>query len=257
MIEHSSWVLPVAQELYKNRKQLQSLWKSIETYMFGTKHSIAVTGLGGAGKTVLQDHLSGKAFSAKYTPPGASDRIEHARVPGENIRLDLTAIPGQTTMPSRLDGLAQAFQTKQAVDGVIHVVSGGFVSHSPAVKENSIRLGIDTIQKFVSDQIKAELDALDEVCDLVRASIRMHGKPRWIVIAVTKCDLYYNNIEAYRDYYYASKDSTFVARINKLQNQVGSDNLTWIAAPVCSWLEDFEWNGQVVNSVLNTAQRNH
>lgn len=54
-----SWVLPAAKELYAHRAEVQSVWTRIQKQWLGQKRELVVTGMAGAGKTVLFDHLSG------------------------------------------------------------------------------------------------------------------------------------------------------------------------------------------------------
>ena len=76
------------------------------------------------------------------------------------------------------------------------------------------------------------------------------------MIAVTKIDLYYDEIEIARDRYYHG-ESDFIERIQKLSNQVGSDNFVWDAFPVCSSLDNFVLGKETVVSKFKEDQRNY
>ncbi len=119
-------------------------------------------------------------------------------------------------------------------------------------------LKLTSIQKYREHQLAAELQDLDETCDLIRTAIRHTKSPKWILIAVTKVDLFHetDQLREAEQYYGTTAKSAFAQRLRTLQNQVGSDNLDWGASPVCSWLDDFKWDGQTRHTRLSTSQRN-
>jgi len=84
-LSHSSWLIPVAKEAYKSRAQIATSWERALTHIKGKKIEIAVTGLSGAGKTVLLDHLTGQAFHRGYKPPGRSRSLEKGKMPAKGL----------------------------------------------------------------------------------------------------------------------------------------------------------------------------
>jgi GTPase SAR1 family protein len=258
MIEHSAWILPAAKELYKNREHIEGFWQSFVTWLLGKKSSVVFTGLSGVGKTVLHDHLRGAAFKQGYNPPGISESVEEDKIPFPRQRLSAFVLPGQDEFPRRA-GIEDIFLGEEGVDGVVHVVSNGFIELRDRVARESLikDSGITTIEKFRAAQLHRELQDLGEICDLLRKSIHKHEKPKWLIIAVTKVDLFYANITQAEEYYSPHGKSEFVERLRTLQRQVGTDNFRWDSVPVCSWLEDFEWNGEKRLSVLKPNERDH
>lgn len=258
VIEHASWLLPAAKEAYQNREEIKSAWKRIYAAIFGQKKNIAFTGMAGVGKTVLFQHLSGEAYQRNYTPPGTSQGQERSKITGsKKKRIHLTVVPGQEA-PPRFEALDTLLESKKPIDGIIHVVANGFIEfRGEDSKQVLIESGLDTLDKFRTQQLAIELKDLHSTCEIIRQAIRKHRKPRWMLIAVTKIDLYYNSVERAARYYSPSGDSEFVRRIKQLQAQVGADNFDWDALPVCSWLEDFQWNKQITPSTLKVPQRDH
>ncbi len=112
------------------------------------------------------------------------------------------------------------------------------------------------IEDYRKAQLREEIDDLDGICRYIRESIRVTGQPKWLLIAVTKIDLYYERIEQARDRYQVG-DSDFTRRIQKLSNRVGSDNFKWEVLPVCSILDDFRLGDKIYESQFKEKQRNH
>ena len=253
MFEHLTWLLPALKESYKSRDDFKEIWRKV----FGNKN-IVLTGLGGAGKTVLFDFLSGQGFKQGYKPPRPSQSVEKGKVRKSNQKMAISVLPGQTDTP-RLQGINDIFLEKKSVDGVIHVVSNGFIDvRSQTAREFLIKdTKLKTTEEFHQIQLQEELRDLEETCKILRQSIQKHQKPKWLLVAVTKIDLFYDKLDVVRAYYSPNSSSEFSERLKLLQTQVGTDNFRWESIPVCTWLNDFEWNNEITPSVLRTDQRDH
>ncbi len=257
MLEHLTWILPALKEAYKGRDDAKDAWGKIFS-----KKRIVFTGLSGAGKTVLLDFLTGKGFEQGYQPPKPSQSVEKGKLSKtlkkDKPRMAISVLPGQDDFP-RLQGLDEIFLGKKGVDGVIHVVSNGFIEERSSVtrelliKENKLQ----TIEQFRQYQLKRELTDLSATCEIIRKSIHKHQKPKWMLIAVTKVDLFYDKLDEAREYYSQNGKSKFARRLKELQIQVGTDNFRWETVPVCAWLNDFEWNNEKQPSVLKVDDRDH
>jgi hypothetical protein len=257
VIEHASWLLPAAREAYKSREEIASGWGRIYATLFGGKKNIAFTGMAGVGKTVLFDHLTGTAYKPGYAPPPKSESAERGKIASRKKRLRVSVIPGQPAFP-RLEELDKLFRGKKAVDGVIHVVASGFIDLRNAAAESAlVETGVSTIKDFRRSQLLRELEDLEATCEIIRQAIYKHRKPAWMLLAVTKADLYYDEMAEVERYYSPDGRSRFIDRLKELQRQVGTDSFGWDALPVCSWLEDFHWNKQTQPSVLKPNQRDH
>jgi hypothetical protein len=231
-----SWTVPpLAKSAIKHRKEIFRAWQVIADYLKGK--SIAFTGIAGIGKTVLFDFLCGDAHEAGYKPPPPSVVAERGKVKKEEVnkRLRVTVVPGDHSAP-RIETLESLFSRRKRVEGVIHVVANGFVDvRNPYARESLIKdAKLKTIEQFTKYQKKAELADLDRTCELIRHSMNEARRPRWVMIAVTKVDLYQSGLEEAERSYSPHGNSPFVKRLKELQSQVGSDNLRWHAVPVCT-----------------------
>jgi hypothetical protein len=252
------WILPAAEQLYAHREDIQSNFQKVYNKLLGEKSTIIITGLPGVGKTVLSDYLTDVAYKKGYASPSEpSTKVETRKTRIEKQRLEFKVIPGQRS-PARLDALDEFFNDDEtsSIDGVIHVVANGmsFVRSEFTPQLRSV----DSLQEYQRQRFEEEIRDLNEVCDLIRKSFRNKLKPSWLLVAVTKVDLYYNTmIEAARDRYSIQGKSEFSNRIRTLSNQVGSDNFYWDALPFCGRLDEFTYGNQTYLPQLQERQRDH
>ena len=219
VVENWSWILPVAKEAYENREEVANTWDKLRKVFDGKETTIAVTGLLGSGKSLLCDYLTGKAYQRDYQKPGKSEKLEKGKVSTKNLNIRLATVPGQDS-PSKLQALDELFDQDAPIDGVIHVVANGFTNVRSAFGQELLtRKNALTIYR--KSQFEQEVEDLSHICELIRKSIRRSGKPKWLLVAVTKIDLYYDDIETARDRYYHG-ESDFIERIQKLSNQGGN-----------------------------------
>ncbi len=251
-----SWILPAAEKLYANREEIQGNFQKVSNWLVGKKSTIVITGLPGVGKTVLSDYLTDVAYKRGYTSPLKSEDVETRRTSIQKQRLDFKVIPGQDS-PQRNKALDEFFDVDEdySIDGVIHVVANG-LSRVGGAFSQQLRSGT-SLQAYQQERLAEEIADLSEICEKIRKSFRNNRKLAWLLVAVTKVDLYYDAIETARDRYSIQGQSDFSNRLRTLSNQVGSDNFTWDALPFCGRLDDFNLDGQVYSPQLREQQRDH
>lgn len=253
----SEWAVPVLiGKAIEHRSKIEEIWNNVSNWLLGEKRSIAFTGMPGIGKTVLFEHVSGAAYRPGYRYPEPSVAAESGKIPSAKKRLRVTVVPGDQSTP-RLEALEDLFNGKHTVDGIVHVVAYGFAEvRDEFAREALVKEGkLETLEQFLQQQKAAELADLEQTCDLIRNAKREIGKPKWMLVAATKVDLFQDSLDEVRRYYSPHGDSLFTSRLQKLMSQVGSDNFRWDARPVCSCIEDFTWNTETRNSTLNNEQR--
>ncbi|MER7586916.1 GTPase [Micromonospora sp. NPDC127501] len=241
---------------YRYREEIRSIWGKTLEKLVGKKSHIVFTGMPGVGKTVLLDHLTGRGFDPKYLPPGRSVNAERGKVNQSGNKMAITVIPGQLSQP-RLEHLAQAFDTKQPVDGVVHVVCNGFAAQRDPFQVEYLREnGIDTLEKYREHHRQRELEDFAAVSNAIRVAAKKHRKAPWLLVAADKLDLYGSEAErlAARRYY-GSDGGAFFELVNTLRHRVGTDNMTYDLLPACAWIEDFEWAGEKVSPTLGNQER--
>ncbi|MGF1463371.1 MAG: GTPase domain-containing protein [Maricaulaceae bacterium] len=252
----SEWALPALKAAYENREAISAGWRKVLDRLRGPQNRIAFVGPGGVGKTVLLDHLTGRAFAKGYEPPGTSRKAERGAARAAGNRLAITVAPGQ--YGQKIDAFNDAFAPERPVDGVVFVTAHGFttVLDQTAMKSN-IEEGYDSIEKWRGLQFREDRQYLELVLNLMASAHRKSGKPQWMLVAVSKCDLFQSEIEAAEKYYSPYFHSPFSDILRKFRNDVGRNYFEWNAAPVCAWLEAFEWGQERVAPGLDLAARNH
>lgn len=241
--------------LVRHREEVRQLISGGLHRVLGRKTSIAITGMMGAGKTVLLDHLTGKPFRKsgkeivyEYTPPRKSQRAESGVLKSAGRRrILLTTVPGQESYDVRGVALDRLFRGSRAVEGVIHVVANGFARvQGEATRHASLsREDMRTIEGYRRRQLESELSDLDETCEAIRAAQRKSRAPRWLIVAVQQSDLFQDRMDEVRERYTSGSDSEFAARIRRLRTQVGTDFFRWEETlPASTFLDPFDWGGE-------------
>lgn len=239
--------------------EIQNLWDRTWAYVTNRNSKIVVTGLPGVGKSVLFDHIGGRAALLDYQLPDMSRVAEEQRLKQGDQRWVITIVPGQDT-PVRAETLDSAFRRGKRVDGVIHVVADGFASLREATAERElIERGV-SLDSYRAERKAAELGDFREVSQGIRAAMRRKkNKPRnpWLLVAVNKADLFSDDASRQAAYmHYAAHSGDFRAEVDRLLDSVGRDNLRVEIQPVASWAQDFSFGSEIVRSNMPQGVRN-
>lgn len=213
---------------------------------------IAITGMAGCGKTVLRDHLNGEPGAWGYEPPGMSGDLEYLKMKYKKRKLQFEVVPGQLA-DSREEALEKVFDGGPR--GILHLVSFGYATtRQPDVRQALLRDGIDTIDKYRDRMLASELQELEGACEAIRRSARKKKdrKPLWLLLGVSKADLYADRIAEAYDHYKAGE---VARRLDAMQNQIGSDRFQWQMVPVCAYPENFIWNGHEARTQIGSGER--
>ena len=149
------------------------------------------------------------------------------------------------------------FTDKPGVDGVIHVVCHGHISLRTEEMENIKQQGIGTLQQFAEYQRQQEVAELEEVLRYIEQSYTKQQKPKWMLVAVAKYDLYSNQAQEMSEYYSNTSHSDFVSLLQKHSGQVGTNNFRWEAVPVCTYLDAFTYDSGTIKPQLTEPERDH
>ena len=154
--------------------------------------TVAVTGMTGVGKTRLADRLSRRASAQSAGEAGqdvGSAVMErrtrrNARLRGYRFRV----VPGENAA-TRLGALDEVFHD-EPVDGVLHVVANGYAT--PRRTGGTTGTALATRE----EQLAAELEDWSITAHRIASMAVRRERPTWLVIAVTKADLFADDIDA-------------------------------------------------------------
>ncbi len=231
-------------------------WRKVEAYLKRRKNYVLFTGMEGVGKTVLFDFLSGKAYEKGYRPPAKSNKLERGRTADPGRPIGLKVIPGQSARP-RMEAVERTLLGKTPPLGVVHVVANGFASIRGHESTEVIRKAgrVKSVADLQNLQRKREIEELRQVCGWLRDAHRMARQPSWLIVAVTKYDLFPDALADVRSEYGPGGRGEVVKLLDDLVRFVGADNFQWQAVPVCGWLEDFTFARDGRKSRFTPQQR--
>ena len=192
--------------------------------------TVAVTGMTGVGKTRLADRLSRRASSQATAEAGhdvGSAVMERRTRRTTKLRgYRFRVVPGENAA-TRLGALDEVFHD-EPVDGVLHVVSHGHATPR--------RTGGTTGAALASreDQLAAELEDWAITAHRIASMAVRRERPTWLVIAVTKADLFADDIDEAVHYYSPGSGSPFGDRLDELRALAGGAKLSVDVLPVCA-----------------------
>ncbi len=153
------------------------------------------------------------------------------------------------------ESVLAAIETNGVPEGVIHVVCNGLCeTRSPVVREALLRER-PTLAEYQALCKELEVDDLKQTLKLLEELQHQHRKPCWMIVAVTKCDLFANQLEDVRRDYDPDTSGEFVSVLREFSRHVGTKYFRWVSLPVCSVLESFTWGSEYLNPQLSADQR--
>jgi len=190
--------------------------------------TVAVTGMTGVGKTELVEHLSGHG-SPQSNDAGSAvmeKRMQRGhRFTGFRFRV----VPGENAA-TRLGALDDVFHD-HPVDGVLHVVANGHATGRRAAGTT----GVAAVTR--EDQLQRELDDWTVTAHRIASMAVRREHPIWLIIVVTKVDLYPDSIDQVVRSYSPGSGTPFGDRLDELRALAGGARLAIDVLPACSRLE--------------------
>lgn len=187
---------------------------------------VAITGEAGAGKSELADALVRTYVSGeRKRSPDSEDRRAMLGIGAHRTRVSIKVIPGQESV-QRAAALAETMEGGASPHGVIHVVCWG---HTRIWKHSGQRVIGEQLRAEEADvdresvrrwHLRDEVAEFKTLCDrLIDANSAT--RLRWLIIAVSKADLYWDRIDEACDYYIpgGSAESAFTALMRDLAEE--------------------------------------
>ncbi|MBK9475655.1 MAG: GTPase domain-containing protein [Tetrasphaera sp.] len=188
--------------------------------------TVAVTGMTGVGKTALADRLSRHSPAAGTADVGSAVMEHRTRRSAQGRGFRFRVVPGDNAA-TRLGALDEVFHD-EPVDGILHVVAYG---HATPRRAGGVT-GVAAASR--ERQLAAELEDWSITAHRIASMAVRRGKPVWLVIVVTKTDLFPHAIEEAVRYYSPGGGSPFGDRLDELRALAGGARLSIDVLPVCT-----------------------
>lgn len=194
--------------------------------------TVAVTGMTGVGKTALVDRLTGHTMPGGAAAAAAASQVGSAvmekrrRSVGRLRGFRFRVVPGENAA-TRLGALDHVFHDEM-VDGVLHVVANGYATGRRVA---GITGGADADRE---EQLARELEDWTITAHRIASMAVRRERPTWLVVAVTKVDLYPDEIESVVRAYSPGSGTPFARRLDELRALAGAAKLSVDVLPVCA-----------------------
>ncbi|CAM3001510.1 MULTISPECIES: GTPase domain-containing protein [Dermacoccus] len=215
--------------------------EKLSTLLHRRYPTVGVTGMTGVGKTRLVDRLARRTTAEGVTEVGSATMerrtSKSARLKGFRFRV----VPGDNAA-TRLTALDEVFY-EAPVDGVIHVVAYGH-----ATPRRSGGVSGAAPERTVEEQLAAELEDWTITAHRIAAMAVRRERPVWVVVAVTKADLYPERLDEAVRYYSPGSGSPFAAKLDELRALAGGAKISIDVLPVSAE------NSKELDSLLATLE---
>ncbi|CAM5262623.1 hypothetical protein GCM10010329_04120 [Streptomyces spiroverticillatus] len=180
-----------------------------------SQYPIALTGEPGAGKSVLFDALSGHTGVGDAESRRSPDREEGHRtflLGSTKLRVSAMVVPGQESL-QRERAMNRILSENTSPKGLIHVVCWGHNKVWDRTGQRALERNVRAPDGSISADgtrdwhLEKELVDFEKICDRIIETGAATRGLRWVIVAVTKADLFWNRIEEARDYYVPGSDS--------------------------------------------------
>jgi len=188
--------------------------------------TVAVTGMTGVGKSQLADRLARRTSGDGVAEVGSAVMERRTRRSARLQGFRFLVVPGDNAA-TRLGALDQVFHD-EPVDGVIHVVANGCAT--PRRTAGTTGKAVATRE----EQLAAELEDWTITAHRIASMAVRRDRPVWLVIAVTKADLYADELDDVLHYYSPGSGSPFGDKVDELRALAGGAKLSVDVLPVSS-----------------------
>jgi hypothetical protein len=188
--------------------------------------TVAVTGMTGVGKTALADRLTRRSLTPGASDVGSATMERRTRRAARLKGFRFLVVPGENAA-TRLGALDAVFHD-EPVAGVLHVVANGYATPRRTAGTTG------AAEAAREAQLAAELEDFTITAHRLASMAVRRERPTWLVIAVTKADLYPDDVDAAVQYYSPGSGTPFGDKLDELRALAGGAKLSIDVLPVCA-----------------------
>lgn len=189
--------------------------------------TVAVTGMTGVGKTLLVDRLAHHTTPSGPGEVGSATMERRTRKAAGLKGFRFRVVPGENAA-TRLGALDAVFHD-EPVDGVLHVVANGYATARRVAGTSGAARADRELQ------LVRELEDWTITAHRIAAMAVRRERPTWLVVAVTKADLYPDEVDEVVHSYSPGSGTAFGDRLDDLRALAGAAKLSVDVLPVCSY----------------------
>ncbi|WP_338749082.1 GTPase domain-containing protein [Janibacter alittae] len=182
--------------------------------------TVAVTGMTGVGKTRLADRLARRASVEATLDDGSATMERRTRKTAKGRGFRFRVVPGDNAA-TRLSALDEVFHD-DPVDGVLHVVANGHATPRGSMSTDATR----------EELLATELEDFAITAHRIASMAVRRDRPIWVVIVVTKADLFTDDVDDAVRYYSPGSGTPFGAKVDELRSLAGSARLSVDVLPM-------------------------
>lgn len=186
--------------------------------------TVAVTGVTGVGKSRLVDRLARRSLDQAGDDVGSATMERRTRRTARGKGFRFRVVPGDNAA-TRLGALDEVFHD-EPVDGVLHVVAYGHATPRRAGGTSG------TAAASREEQLAAELADWSVTAHLIAAMAVRRDRPVWLVIVVSKADLFPDEIDEAVRYYSPGSGSPFGNTLDELRALAGGARISIDVLPM-------------------------
>jgi hypothetical protein len=188
--------------------------------------TVTVTGMTGVGKTRLADRLTRRASAEGGQEVGSAVMERRTRRTARLRGYRFRVVPGENAA-TRLGALDEVFHD-EPVYGVLHVVANGYATPRRTAGTTG------TAAATREEQLAAELEDWAITAHRIASMAVRRDRPTWLIVAVTKADMFADDIEAAVRHYSPGSGTPFGDKLDELRALAGGAKLSIDVLPVCS-----------------------